>query len=332
MTKVMEINKLVFALMRLSPDKNSVMQNILLKDLNSVYLTGEASGYDTVLDFCRMLGIIEYDGVRVTITDSGIRYSRLYSFDDGVTNLDPNQQQRRALLVMLLDSNEIMAAVVPLIDRLCIDFASVPKSWFARSAECCPKGMLDFMEDVGFVSYDGKVLRIHQDMSCIVSMIKNGGGKTMNEEELMSVLQINRKTGDDAENLTMESERNRLEGKGFSDMAMAIQRISTVDVAAGYDILSFDGMSSSYEHDRMIEVKGTRGNGDAFFWSEGEIEAAKRFGNTYWIYFWRNIGNKDKETLEMINDPYDRFWIQSNTKPKPVVFRVKCGTGERGIG
>ena len=332
MTKVMEINKLVSALIRLSSDKNSVMRDILLKDLNRVYLAWETSGYDTVLDFCRMLGMVECDGARVTIAGSGISYSRLFSFVDGIPKLDPNQRQGRALLMMLLDSDEIMAGVTPLIDELCIDFASVPKSWFARSTECCPKEMLDFMEDAGFVDYDGKVLRIHQDMSRVVSMIKNGVGKAMNEKELMSILQINRKTGDDAEKLTMESERNRLEGEGLSDMAMAIQRISTVDVAAGYDILSFNGKRSSYEHDRMIEVKGTKGNGDTFFWSDGEIEAAKRFGNTYWIYFWRNVGNKGRETLEMINDPYDRFWRQSDIKPRPVAFRVECGMGEMGIG
>ena len=113
-------------------------------------------------------------------------------------------------------------------------------------------------------------------------------------------------------------------------MAMAIQRISTVDVAAGYDILSFNGKRSSYEHDRSDRGKGHKGQRRCtFFWSEGEIEAAKRFGNTYWIYFWRNVGNKGRETLEMINDPYDRFWRQSDIKPRPVAFRVECGTEER---
>ena len=43
MTKVMEINKLVSALIRLSSDKNSVMRDILLKDLNRVYLAWETS-------------------------------------------------------------------------------------------------------------------------------------------------------------------------------------------------------------------------------------------------------------------------------------------------
>ena len=332
MTKVMEINKLVFALMHLSSDRNSVMQDILVKDLNRVHLTGETSGYDTVLDFCRMLGMVKCGRAHVMLTDRGIQYSELYSSDDEVTNLDPNMRQRKMLLAMLLDSDEIMAKVAPFIDGLCIDFASVPKSWFARVAECYPMEILDFMDDVGFVSYDGKILRIHPDMSHVVSRIKHRGKKTMNQEELMFMLQINRDTGDDAENLTMESERSRLEGDGFSDMAMAIQKISTVDVAAGYDILSFDGKGSSYEHDRMIETKGTRGNGDVFFWSNGEIEAAKRFGNAYWIYFWRNVGNKGMETLDMINDPYDRFWRRSNTKPRPVAFRVECRTEEIKTG
>lgn len=332
MTKVMEINKLVFALMHLSSDRNTVMQSILLKDLNRVYMTWETSGYDTVLDFCYMFGLVKCSGDYVTLTDSGIRYSELYSSDDGITILDPNMQQRKALLEMLLNSNEIMAKVTPFINELCIDFASVPKLWFTRSAECCPSDILEFMKDIGFVNHDGEILRINQDMSRVVSVIKNGCRKTMNEEDLMSMLQINKETGDCAENLTMEFERSRLEKDGLRDMAMSIQNISAVNVAVGYDILSFDGNGSSYKHDRMIEVKGTSGNGDSFFWSEGEIEAAKIFGDTYWIYFWRNVGSKDMETLEMINDPYDRFWRQSNIKPRPVKFRVECRTGGLEIG
>ena len=328
MTKIMEINKLVFAFIRLSSDKNVVMRDVLLKDLNRVYLAGETSGYDVVLDFCHMLGMLRHDGDHVTITGSGIRYSILCSHEDEMVNLDPNPQQRKALLAMLLDSDEIMTGVVPLVDELCLDFASVPKSWFARSVECCPKDTLDFMEDIGFINHDGNVVRVHRNMSGVISMIKNRGRKTMSEEELTSLLQINKKIGDDAENLTMKFERNRLETEDLCDMAIAIQQISTVDVAAGYDILSFDGKTSSYQHDRRIEVKGTRGNGDMFFWSEGEIKAAKKFGKAYWIYFWRNVGNNNMEALEMINDPYDKFWRQSDTKPKPVVFRVECEPGE----
>lgn len=324
MTKVREINKLVLALMRLSSDKNTVMQDILFKDLSRVYITWETSGYDTVLDFCDMLGLVKCNGAHVTLTKSGILYSELYSSDNGVPNLDLNMRQRKALMSMMIDSDKIMAKIRRFIGGLCIDFASVPKSWFAKSTEYCLRDIIEFMKDIGFVYHDGKILRIHHGMSRIVSMIKNDR-KTMTEEELMTVLQINKETGACAENLTMEFERNRLEESGLRDMAIAIQNISAVNVAAGYDILSFDGNGSSYEHDRMIEVKGTRGNGDSFFWSEGEIKAAKRFGNTYWIYFWRNVGNKDMETLDMINNPYDKFWRQSDTKPRPVAFRVECG-------
>ena len=260
MTKVMEINKLVFALMCLSSDRNMVMQNILLKDLNRVYMTWETSGYDTVLDFCHMLGLVKCNGDYVTLTDSGIRYSELYSSDDEViTVLDPNMQQRKALLEMLLNSNEIMAKVTPFINGLCIDFASVPKLWFTRSAECCPNNILEFMKDIGFVSHDGEILRINQDMSHIVSVIKNKCRKTMNEEDLMSMLQINKETGDCAENLTMEFERSRLEKDGLRDMAMSIQNISAVNVAAGYDILSFDGNRSVVQTRQDDRGKGYKG-------------------------------------------------------------------------
>ena len=328
MTKVIEINKLVHTLIRLSAAKNSAMRDILLRDLNRVHVTGETSGYGAVLDFCRVLGIVKYDGNRVTITKTGIWYSKLCSYSNGAIMLDnPDARQKKALLEMMLDSNVIMMGIMGFINGLHIDFTSNPKSWVVGYAARCSVEMLDFMKDVDFVYRDGDMLRVHKDLSNMISIIKNQRKKTISEKELTCMLQAKKEVGIEAENLTMEHERKRLDEKGLCDMALAVQNISAVDVTAGYDILSFDGVGSSYEHDMVIEAKGTRGNGNVFFWSEGEIEAAKELGSAYWIYFWRNVGKKGMETLEKINDPYERFFGRAKTKPKPVKFRVEVEQG-----
>ena len=58
--------------------------------------------------------------------------------------------------------------------------------------------------------------------------------------------------------------------------------ISIIDVAAGYDIVSYNN-DEAIEHDRFIEVKSYVGS-PHFYWSNNEIETAKLYGNKYYIY------------------------------------------------
>jgi len=65
-------------------------------------------------------------------------------------------------------------------------------------------------------------------------------------------------------------------------LAERVQRISEIDVGAGYDIISFmDNCSTNY--DCYIEVKAIS-RGFDFFWSIHEYETAKLYGNHYKLY------------------------------------------------
>ena len=64
-------------------------------------------------------------------------------------------------------------------------------------------------------------------------------------------------------------------------MCEKVRRISEIDVAAGYDIVSFDS-SQSQELDRFIEVKAVSNKG--FYWSRNEYEMSKLKGDAYYLY------------------------------------------------
>lgn len=98
-------------------------------------------------------------------------------------------------------------------------------------------------------------------------------------EKLKKQLEKQEEQGERAEQFVLEYEANRLVGHPRLDK---IKQISVIDVTAGYDILSFEDVTSE-KHNRFIEVKSYVGN-PHFYWSQNEIEKAKLYEDKYFIY------------------------------------------------
>lgn len=82
-----------------------------------------------------------------------------------------------------------------------------------------------------------------------------------------------------AEEYVLLFEKNRLNSLGvFSE----IKRVSDYDVAAGYDIASYENADSK-RYDRFIEVKAVDSK-MGFHWSKNEISVAEREGEHYFLY------------------------------------------------
>jgi len=94
-------------------------------------------------------------------------------------------------------------------------------------------------------------------------------------EQLMRTLEDQAKKGEEAELFVMEYETKRLGGKNPKS-------ISTIDVAAGFDIMSYESINST-DFDRFIEVKAI-GKNISFYWTANEVAKAKLIGNSYYIY------------------------------------------------
>lgn len=101
--------------------------------------------------------------------------------------------------------------------------------------------------------------------------------KQLSLEQLKKQLEHNELVGEKAELFVLEYEQKRL---GLP-LCKRVRRISEIDVAAGYDIVSFNSLQSQ-EPDRFIEVKAVSGTG--FYWSKNEYEISKLKGENYFLY------------------------------------------------
>ncbi len=109
--------------------------------------------------------------------------------------------------------------------------------------------------------------------------------RTMGEAEFQAVLEEQARFGRAAEVLAVEYERSRLRSLGADAEALLVSRISETDIAAGFDVESFDGASSSLKPDRFIEVKASSSETLRFFWTRNEQKIAATLGRSYHIYY-----------------------------------------------
>ena len=83
--------------------------------------------------------------------------------------------------------------------------------------------------------------------------------------------------------------------------------ISDIDVAAGYDIISYKSLESSVL-DRFIEVKSYSAE-KKFYWSKNERDRALELQDAYCIYLVNtNKINKGKYEPEIIVNPIKYFF------------------------
>lgn len=98
-------------------------------------------------------------------------------------------------------------------------------------------------------------------------------------EDLLEKQKRQAEQGRLAEEFVVAHEQKRLSA---SPLTKSVKQISDIDVAAGYDILSYEDANAT-QYNRFIEVKSFYGR-PHFFWSLNEYETAKKLGDRYHIY------------------------------------------------
>jgi hypothetical protein len=123
---------------------------------------------------------------------------------------------------------------------------------------------------------------------------------SLRPEQLQANLQRRSEAGEEAEQWVLDFERRRLRGHPLVDQ---VRRVSEETVSAGFDIASFS-TKHSLRHDFFLEVKSFAGQ-KRFFWSTGEIEAARRLGEAYCLYLVdRDLMDSPEYEPQVIRGPY----------------------------
>lgn len=122
-------------------------------------------------------------------------------------------------------------------------------------------------------------------------------------EQLLKDLERKQEEGEAGEQFVLKYERIRLNGH---PMINRIKQISVIDTNAGYDIVSYNGLSST-QLDRFLEVK-TYSGVPHFYWSHNEKEKASLLREHYFIYLvdYSQINECDYQPI-IIQDPCSFF-------------------------
>ena len=136
-------------------------------------------------------------------------------------------------------------------------------------------------------------------------------------EQLLKQQEDQSRRGLEAEEFVLGLERKRL-----PELAQKIKRISDFDVAAGYDIVSYE--SNETEHyDRFIEVKCYIGS-PHFFWSENESDVARIKADKYILCLvdYLRMGEPGYQP-EFIRNPYETIFDSDEWLVNASSYRIQ---------
>ena len=132
-----------------------------------------------------------------------------------------------------------------------------------------------------------------------------GISAAVTEEELARILELQRIRAVAAENYVMGLEIERLTNGNRLDLAGLVERVAARDVAAGFDIRSFELDGS----DRFIEVKSSTGTDVKFFLTRNELSFLKEHDRVAWIYFVPRVHELPSPSYQVIAIPNPLAWI-----------------------
>lgn len=164
------------------------------------------------------------------------------------------------------------------------------------------RALISLLRRLGVIAIEDSFLVVTSDYLAEVSLLKSR--RQFSLAQLKLLLRDREVRGQAAEEWVLRYEQERLRKAGCEIEAMAVQIISALDVAAGYDIESFNGKSDSLRPDRFVEVKSTSSAQPLFMLSENEYLTALALQKSYWIYLLTAFQSADLlAQLSILRDP-----------------------------
>lgn len=155
-----------------------------------------------------------------------------------------------------------------------------------------------------------------------------GTSVVVSEEELQRVLDLQRVRAVAAENHVMALEIDRLTRGSRQDLATLVERVAARDVAAGYDIRSFELDGS----DRLIEVKSSTGSNLRFVLSRNERRFLEEHDSTAWIYFVPRVQELPSLSRPVMAMPNPSRWINEWATIEAQDFSIQFPNSIANIG
>ena len=138
-------------------------------------------------------------------------------------------------------------------------------------------------------------------------------------KELEEIQELKNKQGNEAEIFVLNLEKKKFKNHRLVNI---IEQISVLNTGAGYDIASIKGNNSRYI-DKFIEVKSYSRENPSFYWSNNEVNIAKKEQENYFLYLVDRNEMKNKDYHPMvIQNPYENVFKKYEKKCKSWKFEL----------
>lgn len=233
--------------------------------------TKYALSFSETLSFLIALGILQRDNNRIA----------------------PNAQYSKAMSAIKLGDREYTRFVIELALTSPTDYGRELRQFlleFSASGKMLSMGPLgpsdrryavrDTLVSGGIatVSHQTGICALRPEYHGLIGIAHSECGLT--PEKITDLDAVNRDIGQRAELAVMMYERSVVGG----DYAQQVVHVSLHTASAGFDIVSLRANDDVLLESRLIEVKAVSHRDYGFYWSAGEIGAARRFGDSYFLY------------------------------------------------
>ncbi|PYJ68002.1 MAG: hypothetical protein DME75_13965 [Verrucomicrobia bacterium] len=280
--KLDEINRVLIAAANLGAADDAVPVELVIEQCQTMVIEGRMPNHEDSVLFCERLGFINRTENNLTITASG---SAFLDFNPDRSYDLSEEQKKLALRTCYLhgplrtETHRLLRGFSPAYGEGTFRWSEIDNAPLEAAS-----WLSQHLLQLGLLTGTTGALAVKLEYSKTVAVFLEEG-RGWSEEQFQEYLREKQEVGDVAEELVVAFEAARLEALGCVVEAKCVRRISRLRVNAGYDVESYDSTSEDVNYDRFIEVKGARGLNVRFFWSENEMQIARKLGPRYWIYF-----------------------------------------------
>jgi hypothetical protein len=316
-----ELNRILIATSQLTPDPKIGAREREVVRYCDIVILGDFADHDETIDFSIQVGLLERRKERIFLSTKGIDF---FNLSNGHA-YELNQSQKEFFINNCLFESALSNQVKKVLAQFAPDYDTQRFQW-SKIDDPPLRGdslLIEIMKQANLILEKGDLYIIAPDYAATVDSFVNDT-KFLSPEDLLEKRRRQEELGAIAEQMILDYEKQRLRKLGHIIESESIQWVSKLNVSAGYDIRSFDARSKNLVHNRFIEVKGSARKTIHFFWSSNEIEAAKRLGDRYWLYYQplRSLNSASNPEPIVIRNPYKNIWSNKNFKKKCTEYEI----------
>ena len=281
------------------------------------YVYPVRDAFDVVRDFCVETDLTVQEKTQLRLGGLGKIYLDLGDKKDNTFILEPNRRQKEFL------SREVflVSKILDLVKKILYNFRRSQNGelWLSKeeALKVQDQNFLGLLLQLDILIENKDIIELAPQYAELLEIVVSNTVMVITPEAFEKLEAAKKEIANIAEEYVLQNERNRLSSIDAVEQSKRVDHVALKNVAAGYDIASFNDKNSK-NHDRFIEVKAGKPTPTNYFFSRHEFETARRLRNRYYIYY---VCIKDKKPKELyvfqnpiegiMKDP--KFEIRTNT-------------------